>query len=74
MRADPFLQLEGKHVVAIVDGQKLRGRLVSARNDFLTIERSGGPRLIINRFEISSIQEDARPVSRCPKVSRMFWR
>lgn len=74
MRADPFLQLEGKRILAIVDGQKIRGRLISARSDFLTIERAGGPRLIINRFELSSIEEETRPISRIPRLTRTFWK
>jgi len=63
MTTDPILDLEGKRVIATVDGQRIKGRLVSARNDFLTIEPLRGPRMIINRFEISSIQEEVRPVS-----------
>ena len=63
MTPDPIRELEGKRVVATVDGQRIKGRLVSARNDFLTIEPLRGPRMIINRFEISSIQEEVRPVS-----------
>ena len=63
MISDPILALEGRRVVAVVDGQRIKGRLVSARNDFLTIEPLRGPRMIINRFEISSIQEEVRPVS-----------
>lgn len=74
MTPDPILDLEGRRVVATIDGQKVRGRLISCRSDFLTIAPPRGPRMIINRFEISSIQEDARPASRCPKAARTFWR
>jgi len=74
MNQDPILALAGRRVVAVVDGQKIRGRLVSARSDFLTIAPPRGPRMIINRFEVSTIQEDARPASRCPKDARTFWR
>lgn len=72
--ADPIMLLEGRHVVAVVDGQKIRGRLVSARNDFLTIEPPRGPRMIVNRFEVSTISEDTRPASRSPRLTRTFWR
>ena len=71
---DPLLSLEGKRVNVTVDGMKLRGRLVSARGDFVTIEQDRGPRMSINRYEISTINEEQRPVSRCPKITRMFWK
>ena len=71
---DPLLSLEGKRVNVVVDGTKLRGRLVSARGDFVTIEPDRGPRMSINRYEISTINEEPRPVSRSPKITRSFWR
>jgi hypothetical protein len=71
---DHLLQLEGRRVVATVDGQRLRGRLISSRDGFLTLQQDRGPRISINRFEVSTICEETRPVSRRPKVSRTFWK
>lgn len=71
---DPLLSLEGKRVNVTVDGMRLYGRLVSARGDFVTIEQDRGPRMSINRYEISTISEETRPISRSPKITRMFWK
>jgi hypothetical protein len=72
--ADPFTALEGRRVICKVDGMMLRGRLLSARGDFVTIEQDHGPRMSINRYEISTISEEQRPVSRCHKITKMFWK
>jgi hypothetical protein len=74
MNADPLLFLEGKRVKAVVDGQPIRGRLLSVRDGFLTIEQASGIRISLNKFEISSIAEEARPISRTPRLTRAFWR
>jgi len=71
---DPFLSLEGKRVVAMVDGQRIKGRLISVRDGFLTLQPDRGPRVSINKFAVSSIMEEQRPVSRTPRLTRTFWR
>jgi hypothetical protein len=73
--ADPFMELEGRRVICKVDGQQIRGRLISVRDGFLTLQEDRTkPRITLNKFEISSITEESRPVSRCPKITRMFWK
>ena len=74
MRPDHLLSLEGRRVVANLDGLTLRGKLISIRDGFLTIEPDRGPRICLNKFELRSIQEEPRPVSHCRKVDRLFWR
>jgi hypothetical protein len=74
MNPDPIFALEGKKVKAVIDGQTIRGRLLSIRDGFLTIEQSGGARIALNKFEISSIAEESRPISRTPRLTRTFWR
>jgi len=71
---DPIIELEGRRVLAVVDGLQVRGRLVSARSDFVTIEPDRGPRMHLNRYEVSWVQEDATKASHCRKVGRLFWR
>ena len=71
---DYLLSLEGRRVVASLDGRLLRGRLISIRDGFLTIEPDRGPRICLNKFELRSIQEDTPRVSHCRKVNRLFWR
>jgi hypothetical protein len=44
-----------------MDGRKIRGRLISIRDGFLTIEPDHGRRIIINQYEISSIEESRKP-------------
>lgn len=73
MILDPLLSLEGHRVVVSVDGQKIKGRLLSVRDGFLTIEQAGGVRISLNKFEISSIAEEPRPISRTPRLTRRFW-
>jgi len=72
--ADPFLSLQGRRVDVLVAGQRIRGRLLSVRDGFLTVDPDRGPRISINKFEVSSISEETRPISRCPKIARMFWK
>jgi hypothetical protein len=72
--ADPFLSLQGRRVDVLVAGQRIRGRLLSVRDGFLTVDPDRGPRISINKYEVSSISEEQRPVSRCPKITRMFWK
>jgi hypothetical protein len=73
-RADPFLSLQGRRVDVLVAGQRIRGRLLSVRDGFLTVDPDRGPRISINKYEVSSISEEQRPISRSPKISRMFWK
>ena len=63
---------EGKRVNVTVDGMKLYGRLVSARGDFVTIEQDRGPRMSINRYEISTINEEQRPISGSTRTPRIL--
>ena len=71
---DPIMELEGRRVLAVVDGLQVRGRLISARSDFVTIEPDRGPRICLNRYEVSRIQEEPQRVSRSRKIDRLFWR
>ncbi len=71
---DPIMELEGRRVLAMVDGMQVRGRLVSCRAGFLTIQPDRGPRMHMNRYEVSWVQEDATKASHCRKVGRLFWR
>jgi hypothetical protein len=36
--ADPFMELEGWRVICKVDGQQIRGRLISCRDGFITMQ------------------------------------
>jgi hypothetical protein len=69
-----FLSLQGKRISARVDGQVIKGRLISTRDGFCTIDPDRGPRINVNRWSISMISEESRPVSRCPKITKMFWK
>ena len=71
---DRLLLREGKRVVAIIGGQKIRGRLISLRDGFLIIEPRNGPRISINQFELTSISEDVRQQSRSLRLNRAFWK
>jgi hypothetical protein len=72
--ADPFLSLQGRRVDVLVAGQRIKGRLLSVRDGFLTVDPDRGPRISINKYEVSSISAEQRPVSRSPKTTRMFWK
>ena len=72
--ADPFLSLQVRRVDVLVPGQRIRGRLLSVRDGFLTVDPDRGPRISINKYEVSSISEEQQPVSRCPKITKMFWK
>jgi hypothetical protein len=71
---DHFLALQGRRVDVLVAGQRIRGRLLSVRDGFLTVDPDRGPRVTFNKFEVTSISEEARPVSRSPKITKMFWK
>ena len=71
---DQFFSLIGQRVRLVVDGQPIRGRLLSVRDGFLTIDPDKGIRFSISKYAITTIQADSRPVSKCPKVTRMFWK
>lgn len=71
--ADPFMELEGRRVVCKVDGQQIRGRLISCRDGFLTLQEDRNkPRITLNKYEISSISEEQRPISRSPGNPHML--
>ena len=75
MMEDPFFALVGKRVIARVDGQAVRGRLVSVRDGFCTIQPDrSGPRITVSKWAITTIQEESRPASRSPRLSKAFWR
>ncbi len=74
MSGDPLLFLEGRRVQIVIDGQKLKGRLISVRDGFITLQQDQGPRISINKFSITSIMEEQRPISRTPRLTRAFWR
>jgi len=37
--SDPFMELEGRRAICKVDGQQIRGSLISVRDGFLTFAR-----------------------------------
>lgn len=63
MRPDSLLELEGKKIIAtLADGETISGTLLSYRGDMLTV-KSLYPRprrVIINRFELKTIELDPR--------------
>jgi hypothetical protein len=71
---DQFLALQGRRVDLLVAGQRIRGRLLSCRDGFLTVDPDKGQRITFNKYEVSSISEETRPVSRCPKITKKFWK
>jgi hypothetical protein len=49
--SDPFMELEGKRIVCKVDGQQIRGRLISVRDGFLTLQEDRSrPRITLNKL------------------------
>lgn len=74
MNLDPIFALEGRRVQVSIDGQKLKGRLISIRDGFITLQQDQGPRISINKFSITSIMEEVRPISRTPRLTKAFWR
>lgn len=72
--SDHFYDLVGQRVSLSVGGQKIRGRLLSIRDGFLTIDPDRGRRISINRYEVSTIEADGPRVSRAPRISEQFWR
>lgn len=74
MIPDYLLSLVGRRVLLELPDRMLRGRLISVRDGLLTVEPDRGQRLTINQYVITSIQADPLKVSRCPRLSRAFWR
>ena len=71
---DQFLTLQGRRVDVLVAGQRIRGRLLSVRDGFCTVDPDRGPRTTVNKWSICSISEETRPISRSPKITKMFWK
>jgi hypothetical protein len=74
MVSDPFFDLQGQRVALNVDGQTIRGRLLSCRDSFVTIDPDRGARFTVNKYAVTSIQAEQRPISRSPRISKMFWK
>lgn len=72
--SDPFFDLIGQRVAVKVDGNVIKGRLISTRDGFCTIDPDRGARFTVNKYAVTSIQAETRPVSRSPKITRMFWK
>ncbi len=72
--SDHFYDLVGQRVSLSVGGQRIRGRLLSVRDGFLTVDPDHGKRISINRYEVSTIEADHQRVSRSPRLSRTFWK
>lgn len=72
--SDPFFDLIGQRVLIRVDGNVIKGRLLSCRDSFVTIDPDRGARFTVNKYAVTSIQAETRPISRSPKITRMFWR
>jgi hypothetical protein len=71
---DPFFDLIGQRVAVNVDGITIKGRLLSCRDSFVTIDPDRGARFTVNKYAVTSIQAEQRPISRSPKISKMFWK
>ena len=74
LQIDPILDIQEKRVVVKFEGRSIRGTLISFRDGFLCLEPLSGPRISINKFELSSIILDCPRQSRKPKLSRLFWK
>jgi hypothetical protein len=72
--SDPFFDLIGQRVAVNVDGNVIKGRLLSCRDSFVTIDPDRGARFTVNKYAVTSIQAEQRPISRCPKMTKMFWK
>jgi hypothetical protein len=72
--SDPFFDLVGQRVQVDVDGRVIKGRLISVRDGFCTLDPDRGARFTVNKYAVTSIQAEQRPVSRSPKITRMFWK
>jgi hypothetical protein len=57
----------------LMAGQHIRGRLLSVRDGVLTVGPDKGPRVTFNKFEVTSISEETRPISRLARNDRYFW-
>ena len=58
--ADPLLKSARQGCCPFVDGQKIRGRLLSCRDRFLTLDPGKGARITPNKYAVASIQADSR--------------
>jgi hypothetical protein len=72
--SDPFFDLIGQRVLVRVDGNVIKGRLLSCRDSFVTIDPDRGARFTVNKYAVTSIQADSRPISRSPQITKMFWK
>ncbi|MDD5703437.1 MAG: hypothetical protein PHU23_15490 [Dehalococcoidales bacterium] len=70
--SDPFFDLIGQRVAVNVDGTVIKGRLLSCRDSFVTIDPDRGARFTVNKYAVTSIRAETRPISRCPKVTKTF--
>jgi len=79
MSSDPILDLEGSLVVAhMSDGEAIKGKLVSYRGGWLTIEAKypRPRRVVVNGFELRSIERWHRPrgTGADRRRSGLFWK
>jgi hypothetical protein len=72
--ADPFFDLIGQRVTLNVDGNVIKGRLLSCRDSFVTIDPDRGAWFTVNKYAVTSIQAETRHISWSPKITRMFWK
>jgi hypothetical protein len=61
MRTDSLNFLLGKVVLADLGSYAVSGRLLSCRQDEMTLETRAGTRILINRLETRSIRELKQP-------------
>jgi hypothetical protein len=57
MRPDSIDFLIGKNVLADLGSYQVSGRLLSCRQDELTLQTRSGSRILVNRLETRSIRE-----------------
>lgn len=74
LSSDPFFDLIGHRVQLSLDGRVIKGRLISCRDSFITLDPDRGARFTVNKYAVTSIQEEQRRESRSPKISRLFWK
>jgi hypothetical protein len=60
MTFDPLAHLLGKVILADLGGYSVSGRLISARNDEMTLQPRRGSRILVNRLEARAVRELAR--------------
>ena len=78
MISDPLLALEGALVVAhMSDGEKIKGKLISYRGGWLTIEAKypRPRRVVVNRYELRLIEKwhRPRPTGADRRRTALFW-